>query len=77
MSFIRFDRSGLTVVKYFESHPAVAMPWIHEIDNNRGTCMWHDVVVFFFISVLYVIMSIRIAFNTTFVNISFIIKTAE
>lgn len=46
LSFIWFDKNGLTVVKYFLSHPAVAMLWIHEIDSTCGTCMWRDVVVF-------------------------------
>lgn len=39
LSFIQFDKNGLTVVKYFESHSAVAMPWTHEIDSTCGTCM--------------------------------------
>ena len=32
LPFKWFDKNGLTVVKHFESHPAVAMPWTHEID---------------------------------------------
>ena len=32
LPFIWFDKNGLAVVKYFESHLAVAMPWTHEID---------------------------------------------
>ena len=39
LSFIWFDKNGLSVVKYFESQPAVAMPWKHEIDCACGSCM--------------------------------------
>ena len=36
LSFIWFDKNGLAVVKYFESHLSVAMPWTHEIDCAKG-----------------------------------------
>ena len=39
LSFIWFEKNGLNVVKYFESHQAVAMPWTHEIDRVCGICM--------------------------------------
>ena len=42
LSFIWFDKNVLTVVKYFESHPAVAIPWTHEIDC---ACKWHSCAV--------------------------------
>ena len=39
LPFIWFDKNGLSVVKYFKTHPAVAMPWTHEIDCACGTCI--------------------------------------
>ena len=39
LPFIWFDKNGLSIVKYFESHRAAAMPWTHEIDCACGTCM--------------------------------------
>lgn len=39
LPFIWFDKNGLSVVEYFESHPAVAMPWKHELDCACGACM--------------------------------------
>ena len=38
LPFIWFDKNGLTVVKYFESHPAVAIPWTHELDCACDVC---------------------------------------
>lgn len=39
LPFIWFDKNGMSVVKYFESHPVVAMPWTHEMDCTCGNCM--------------------------------------
>ena len=39
LPFIWFDKNGMSVVKYFESHPDVAMPWTHEMDCKCGDCM--------------------------------------
>ena len=39
LPFIWFDRNGMSVVKYFESHPVVAMPWTHEMDCTCDICM--------------------------------------
>ena len=39
LPFIWFDKNGFSVVKYFESHPAIAIPWTHELDCDCDTCM--------------------------------------
>ena len=39
LPFIWFDKNGMSVVKYFKSHPNVAMPWTHEINCTCGNCM--------------------------------------
>ena len=39
LPFIWFDKNGMSVVKYFESHPVVAMPWTHEMDCTCSNCM--------------------------------------
>lgn len=39
LPFIWFDKNGLSVVEYFESHPAVAIRWKHEPDCACGTCI--------------------------------------
>lgn len=39
LPFIWFDKNGMSVVKYFESHPVEAMPWTHEMDCTCGNCM--------------------------------------
>ena len=38
LPFIWFLRNGKTVIDYFESHPAAALPWTHELDCVCETC---------------------------------------
>lgn len=38
LPFVWFVKNGVKVVKYFESHEEVALPWTHETNCNCGNC---------------------------------------